>query len=263
MRNILLSKKLVEIPRRLVGSKKGDNGRVLIVGGSEQYVGALALAGVAAMRSGADSVLVACPEKAAYAVNALSADLVTKKLKGKDLLLAHYASLAPYFGKADALLIGNGVSGQRSSDALIKKMIASYKGPKVLDARALFVCDDKQLKNAILLPNPKEFIMLQKRVTIGRILANGNIIIAKGYPTKIMAGKNIYTSSTNPGITKAGMGDVLAGLAAGFLAQSHGDLKQSALNAVYFWHTTADILARRKRGYTYLASDLAKEITIH
>jgi NAD(P)H-hydrate epimerase len=263
MKNILLSKKLVKIPGRFAGSKKGDNGKVLIVGGSEDYVGALALAGVASMRSGADSTLIMCPERAAYAINALSADLVTRKLKGRDLSLRHFASIAPYLNNADALLIGNGIRERRSSDALIKKIITAFRGPKVLDARALFVFDEKKLNNALLLPNPKEFIALKKRIDIGRLIASGNIIVTKGYPTKIMAGKKIYISTANPSITKAGTGDVLAGLAAGFLAQSHGDIEQSALNSVYFWHQTADILSRKKKGFTYLASDLAKEIIIY
>ncbi|MBI2108126.1 bifunctional ADP-dependent NAD(P)H-hydrate dehydratase/NAD(P)H-hydrate epimerase, partial [Candidatus Woesearchaeota archaeon] len=44
----------VRIPKRAKDSHKGDNGKVLVVGGSKDYVGAVALAGLAALRSGAD-----------------------------------------------------------------------------------------------------------------------------------------------------------------------------------------------------------------
>ena len=60
-------------------------------------------------------------------------------------------------------------------------------------------------------------------------------------------------------MTKGGTGDVLAGLAAGFLAQSK-DLLQSAVNAAYYNGLIGDILLKRKKGFTYLASDMVGEI---
>ena len=60
-------------------------------------------------------------------------------------------------------------------------------------------------------------------------------------------------------MTKAGTGDVLAGLCAGFLAQSR-NLQQSAVNATYFCGLIENILLKKKRGFTYLASDMVKEI---
>ena len=78
MKTIIIAKELLELPPRKRDSHKGDNGRLLIIGGSPEYTGAPALAGVAALRSGADSVVVAAPEKVAWAINRLSADLVTR-----------------------------------------------------------------------------------------------------------------------------------------------------------------------------------------
>ena len=63
---------------------KGDSGRVLIIGGSERYSGCLALAGIAALRAGCDWVTIAAPEKVAWAVNCMTKDIVSVKLKGKD-----------------------------------------------------------------------------------------------------------------------------------------------------------------------------------
>ena len=62
-------------------SHKGDNGRVLVVGGSIDYVGAPYFAAMAALRSGVDLVTVAAPEKVAWTINSLSPDLITKKFK--------------------------------------------------------------------------------------------------------------------------------------------------------------------------------------
>ena len=60
-------------------------------------------------------------------------------------------------------------------------------------------------------------------------------------------------------MTRGGTGDVLAGLCAGFLAQSK-NLLQSAKNAAYINGMIGDILLKKKRGFTYLASDMVEEI---
>ena len=59
-------------------------------------------------------------------------------------------------------------------------------------------------------------------------------------------------------LTKAGIGDIIAGLAAGFLAQSK-NLRQSAIDAS---RTVSEIGARaiKKRGRFYMASDLLGEV---
>jgi len=79
-----ISKKNIILPTRKKQSHKGQNGKVLVIGGSRDYVGAVALAGLAALRSGADWVTIAAPEKVGYAINAISPDLVVKKYKGDD-----------------------------------------------------------------------------------------------------------------------------------------------------------------------------------
>ncbi|MEK6808840.1 MAG: NAD(P)H-hydrate dehydratase, partial [Nanoarchaeota archaeon] len=67
-----LTKKDILLPKRNSNSKKGDNGRVLVIGGSKDYVGAVVLAGLSALRSGCDWVTVITPEKVAFAINSLS-----------------------------------------------------------------------------------------------------------------------------------------------------------------------------------------------
>ncbi len=64
-----ITKKDIKLPKRSSGSHKGQNGSVLAVGGSKDYIGAITLAGLAALRSGCDLVKVAAPEKVAWAGN--------------------------------------------------------------------------------------------------------------------------------------------------------------------------------------------------
>ena len=71
------------IKARKKDSKKGDFGKILVIGGSQDYVGAPELAGNAALsilRSGSDWVTVAAPEKVAWSINSISPDIITKKI---------------------------------------------------------------------------------------------------------------------------------------------------------------------------------------
>ena len=68
--------------KRKAKSHKGDFGRVLCIGGSEDYSGApylAANAAIAALRAGVDIVTIAAPKKVAYAINSLNPDIISKK----------------------------------------------------------------------------------------------------------------------------------------------------------------------------------------
>src|ERR671930_2710002 len=78
-----LIKKLV-IPR-LRSSKKGDNGIVLIVGGSRIYHGAPLLASIAALRSGTDLVYTAVPRSNIVSVRSFSPNIIALPLSDDKL----------------------------------------------------------------------------------------------------------------------------------------------------------------------------------
>ena len=99
--NLNQVKKLME---RKKNSRKGDNGKVLIVGGSEEYVGAVTLAGVAALRAGCDVVTIAALDKVAWTVHKLSPDLVTHNIKGNNLTVKVAKDLVRYAERFDAIL---------------------------------------------------------------------------------------------------------------------------------------------------------------
>src|SRR3990167_4688738 len=100
-----ITKKDIKLPKRVSESHKGDNGLVLAVGGSKDFAGATALAGLAALRSGCDLVKIIAPEKAAWAINAYSPDLVTMKLKDKHFKLKHFGIIKKSIEHFDVLLI--------------------------------------------------------------------------------------------------------------------------------------------------------------
>ena len=257
-----LTKKDIKLPKRKPKSHKGDNGKALIIGGSKDYVGAIALAGLAALRSGVDWVTVAAPEKVGWAINALTADLVVKKYKGDDFCASRAKDILKFEKGFDAVLIGNGIGMHASS--FVKKYVKETKKPLVIDADALKHIKLQDVKNAILTPHSKEFEILLKNSKLNKNnfkkhLKN-NIILLKGPVDQIIStSKTYYNKTGNAGMTKAGTGDVLAGLTVGFLGQSLS-LLQSAINAAYFNGLIGDILLKKKKGFTYLASDMVEEI---
>ena len=280
-----ITKNQIKLPKRENSSHKGDNGLVLLAGGSIGFIGAAALAGLAALRSGADLIKVIAPEKVAWAISAYSPDLVTMKLRGDYFRLKHSPLIENLMEKFDVLLIGNGIGLKNDTKEFCRKTIKNIKKFKVIDADAIKSISMDDAENSIITPHSKELeyflinskinkniikkILLEKnffakskliKKTTQKFLAKNNIILLKGKIDAIISKNKIFYNKTgNAGMTRGGTGDVLAGLCAGFLSQSK-DILQSAVNAAYFNGLIGDILLKKKKGFTYLASDMVEEI---
>ena len=115
-----------------------------------------------------------------------------------------------------------------------------------------------------LLPKLKEANAKEKaEILQGNLryfLQNNNVLLVKG-PTDLIisANKIAFNRTGNQGMTKGGTGDILAGLAAGFLAKSK-DLFKSAVAASYINGFVGDQLLRKKKGYTFIASDILDDL---
>jgi NAD(P)H-hydrate epimerase len=85
------------------------------------------------------------------------------------------------------------------------------------------------------------------------------VVLLKGATDTIISKERVVANRTgNPGMAKAGTGDVLAGLCVGFLGQGLS-LFQSAVNGAYINGTLGDLL-EKKKGYSYIASDLLMDL---
>jgi NAD(P)H-hydrate epimerase len=257
-------------PTRKRDSHKGQNGKVLIVGGSKEYTGAVALAGIAALRAGADIVTIAAPEKVAWAINAYSPDLITRKLKGEHLTKSHLKEIIKLSESHDVLLFGNGM-GTEERTAGLCRALAKLQMKKVIDADGIKALDATGLRDALLTPNKNELrIFLENskiepsddpyviRRRLFPHLAH-NVLLIKGPTDHLVIKDNVLRiKGGNPGMTKAGTGDVLAGLCAAYIAQGLS-MEKAAENAAIMCKRIGRSLGKRK-GYTYLASDMAEEI---
>ena len=276
--NLNQVKKLME---RKKTSHKGENGKALIIGGSEDFVGAVTLAGLSALRTGCDIVTVASPEKVAWIVNRYTPDLITKKIKGKNFTIKNAKEMVKYADRFDAILLGNGIT--RKADKFCQYFIKKSQKLKVVDADALKSMSFKDFNNSVLTPHEaelemmlinshKEFLLpkLKKanakekaEILQGNLryfLQNNNVLLLKGSTDIIISRNKIaYNRTGNQGMTKAGTGDVLAGLVIGFLANTK-ELFKSAVAAAYINGYVGDILLKKKKGYSFIASDLIDDL---
>lgn len=258
------------LKKRSKYSHKGQNGRVLIIGGSEDYIGAPAFVGLTAMavlRGGADLVTIAAPEKVAWAINCIAPDLMTRKIKCKNFTSNNVNEVVKLAKTADVVVIGNGISFTPGAKQFIQRTIKKLRGKKmVIDAAALRVIRVQDVSNSVLLPHGGELTELLnnsrlEEKQLQKKLGN-NVLVKKGHPRTAIMTKTKKTINTtgNAGMTHGGTGDVLAGIIAALIAQGN-NLYTSAKMGAYVNGKAADNL-KKKFGYGYIASDLILEIPL-
>ncbi len=264
------------IPARMANSRKGDNGTVLVVGGSYIYHGAPVLSSIAALRCGTDLVYTAVPKINVQATRALSPNLIVIPLADQKLTRGSVRKLLGVIPKnLDSATIGMGlaVADKEALKILIKSLIDSDVRVS-LDASALVkeILPLLPNKNAVVTPHVGEFarlfgesppIEMKKRISLVERHAKKNsvTILLKG-PTDIISdGKTTYLNPKKiPSMTVGGTGDVLSGLVAGILSKNRNSL-QSASAAAYI-NSLAGKLVQKKYGLHITSADLLDAIPL-
>ena len=264
-------------------SHKGNNGRLLIVGGSKDYSGAPAIAGMAAIGAGADLVYVAAPEKAAQAIKSTSPDLIVKSLEGDKLSLMHSGEILDIADSVDCVLLGPGAGIDDETSKLFNVLVAKIKKPIVLDADALKQVELSLIKNRddiILTPHIFEFKSffnvagdlkldidsydfkkVDENVTEFQQVARQmkGTVIVKGQYDLILSGTRFrINKSGNSGMTVGGTGDALAGICASLLTQNLSPFDCACLGA--FINGLSGEKAFEIKGNGFSASDLVSHI---
>ena len=213
---------LLLIPKKPAGSHKGSGGTVLIVGGGP-YQGAPFLAGVAALRAGADIVRVASPAEG------FAPDIIHDRLSGDHICEAHRDHLISLAENADAVVCGPGLGTAAESLAVAAEVVeASEKA--VVDADLLRQPLPHAAGETIYTPHAGEFsrifgavpASLADRGAAVRTAAAdfGGVILRKGEVDVISNGTRVRFNKTGAsGMTTGGTGDVLAGCTGGLLAR--------------------------------------------
>ena len=232
----------LRLKNRNNSSHKGNNGSILIIGGSKDYHGAPAISGMAAFGAGVDLVYVATPQNASIPIKSASADLIVKSLEGDYLCSNHLDDILKLVDKVDAVLIGPGSSINDETSKLFNILVTKIKKPIVLDADGLKQVDISLIKNKeniILTPHLSEFnkfFNANLKLDLDSYdfnKVNNNIaefqqitkyikgtVVVKGKNDLILSSSKFRINrSGNAGMTVGGTGDALAGIITALLSQ--------------------------------------------
>ena len=258
------------IPERKANTHKGTYGTLLMYCASKNMTGAGVLSAKAALRSGAGLVNIARDEITVSKLQAHLIEPVFSVISDTDKV----SSMLMLCKKASSVLIGCGLGTDKSDGDVLFSLIKNANCPIIIDADGInLLCENKLiLKEAkmppILTPHPAEFARLtgktvsqvqSDRINLAKSFAQeyGCNLVLKGASTVIASpdGKLAVNTTGNPGLSKGGSGDVLAGLIASLCTQGI-DSFESSVTACYLHGKAADILKEKIGEYGFLPSDL-------
>jgi NAD(P)H-hydrate epimerase len=260
-------------PRR-ADSHKGDFGRALLIGGSRGMSGAIALAGKAALRSGAGLVTLAVPSSVQDVVASIEPSYMTHGVPETGGQIADGAAdgLLALTQNATAVAIGPGLGRQRGISNLVERLYRAVMQPIVVDADALYALAERPsaMSNPtaarILTPHPGEFERLagkrpaeSERVSVAGEFAaasSNTIVVLKGHRTVVTDGQRFSLNRTgNPGMATGGTGDVLTGIITALLCQGLEPFDAARLG-VHVHGLAGDLAAEDVGQVSMIASDL-------
>jgi ADP-dependent NAD(P)H-hydrate dehydratase / NAD(P)H-hydrate epimerase len=229
------------LPKRTRESHKYDYGRLAVIAGSRNYVGAAYLVGAAATRSGAGLVTMAVAEPVQSLLAGQLIEATWLPLLHTDGFIAESAAnqMKPVVHKNNAIILGPGLGMEETTKVFLSSFLNLLNDTKMLvDAdglRLLAQLDgwhNRLPKPAVLTPHPGEMQALtgldkdevqKDRLGVARRYAAewGHVVLLKGAFTIIAApdGRAVLEPFATPALAKAGSGDVLSGIIGSLLAQ--------------------------------------------
>ena len=266
----------IYLPVRPKISHKGDYGKLLIIGGSVGYTGAPVLCAQAAARSGAGLVSLGVPSS----IYSITAGRLFEPMpfplsddgNGK-LSLEALPVIAERLETSDVGVIGCGLSRSSDISVLVRNIVSTSTKQLVLDADGLFALSDDPIiiksahKAPVLTPHEGEFarlggVLSGDRVSDARSFAVSRecVLVLKGHRTicAFPDGEVYIMPNGNPGMSKGGSGDVLAGIIGVLLAQL--SQKQAVITACAVHALAGNLCAERLGEYALLPTDIIEAI---
>jgi NAD(P)H-hydrate epimerase len=263
-------------------ANKGNFGHVLVIGGSLGKAGSVAMAGIAALRTGAGLSTVATPKSVLATVAGFHPEVMTEPLDETDAgTISTRAS-----GAMDALIkgitvlaVGPGISRNAETSEFVRTLVAKSQTPLVLDADGLNAFEGRagelngKGRTLVITPHPGEMARLigntiaavqRDRINVARTFAREHelIVVLKGHRTLIaQPDGTVWVNTTgNPGMATGGTGDILTGMVSGLIAQNHDRIVEAVIAAVHL-HGLAGDVARESMGeHSLIATDLVKAL---
>jgi NAD(P)H-hydrate epimerase len=255
-------KELKKLYRPGKNSHKGQNGKLLVIGGSNLFHSASMWSLEVASRI-VDMVF--------YSSVPVNEAIVEKqKERFHDGIIVPKGKLGEYIAEADCVLIGPGMERDQATRQRVNELLKQYPAKKwVVDGGALQVMDKNLITGRMILtPHHKEFERLTGTTIIRSIVVRQVrefslkfkqvTVVLKGRDDIICQGNQAVVNRTgNEGMTKGGTGDVLAGLIAALYCKNEAFLAASC--GTYLNGLAGDRLYERAGPY-FNASDLVHEL---
>ena len=276
----VIEDKDIEFNARLNNSNKGTYGKSTIIGGCQNYVGAIKIAnmGLSALRVGSGLNVLAIPYSLKDAISPAVMESTMMFLdEDNGYLKFDKEKLDNIIKTSTAIAVGMGMGPNKAENKkIIKYLIENTSSPILIDADGLnaFEGDIDYLlsfENVIITPHPKELSRLAN-VDMNDILNDSmsfitnlmkdkkGTILFKGSSTIVANSDEKYlVINGTPALAKGGSGDTLSGVILGLLAQGYENIKSAYMGA-YLCAKAASNLEKDYSQFGVLASDVAKEI---
>jgi len=277
----------ITFPPRAAEAYKGEFGHVLVIGGTLHQAGGAGLAGLAALRTGAGLVTIACPRSAQPTIAGFAPELMTEGLPETEtgtISLAARDKILPLLAKADVVVLGPDTLRDEETAQFTQWLVANCPLPLV--HAGLFEISDSP--GAPKPDNPKLRIIVAdsedaasffripvKELEADRIDAvrriagqTNSCIVLKGFRTIIAgsSGETWINMTGNSAMAKNGSDDALCGIIASALAR-HGSERTALLreldiaSAVYLHGLAGDLARDLFHENTLLATDLLETLS--
>jgi NAD(P)H-hydrate epimerase len=267
---------------RAAESNKGNYGHVLVVGGALGKAGSVAMAGMAALRSGAGLVTVATAKSALATVAGFHPEVMTEALAETDagtISASAQDRIDELANGKTILAIGPGISRDAQTSALVRALVTKLKLSMVVDADGLNAFegrtgelngkDKDKDRPLVITPHPGEMARLvgcsiadvqKDRLGVARGFAREHqlIVVLKGHRTLVVRpdGEAWVNTTGNPGMSTGGTGDILTGMVAGMIAQHPKDILPAVIAAVHLHGLAGDVMCERVGEHSLVATDL-------
>ncbi len=269
------------LPTRPIAAHKGIFGRLLVLGGCHQFIGAVGLAALAAYQIGVGLVTIASTHEVTHALAAAFPEPTWWQLPSEEghISVDAAAIVAERLHTFSAIVIGPGMGQGGSTAEFLRQLFALVRDwpPLLLDADALNIISQNPSRfnippNTVMTPHPGEMKRLMgegelttDRWEIAQTQAQkwSVVMLLKGAHTIVAdrKGRSAVLPFKNPALAKAGTGDVLAGLIGGLLAQGVAPFESAAIGA-YVHGLAATIAAQQGHPRSLLAHQVATSVPL-
>ncbi len=276
----LIDPRVLELaPSRAAGSTKFSSGQVVVIGGSRGLTGAVCLASLAAIRTGAGYATAAVPADLEQIFEVKLTEVMTLGCASRDGRLRPAASeqILGATERAACVVLGSGMGREQGTQRLIQELTERIEAPLVIDADGLNAHAGRLGKLAarrapfVLTPHAGEMGRLldrdsktieAKRAESAREAAQrtGGIVLLKGDDSIVTDGDRLAVNRiSSPQLATAGTGDVLSGVIAALIAR--GTEPFAATCAAVVAHSRAGRAAGERVGHdSVIAGDVIDSI---